>query len=318
MSDRSNHTLYHHHLVAMASNITVTAVGPEGDATFGPQVEAICQIFHDVETHCTRFDPTSDLMRANAAGEHFIGVHSLCADALREAFVAYEMTEGAFDPRIFGDLVRLGYGESFLHRRPHLEHVPDEQSRPSLGRWTPRFRDDPPEVSVGPLPIDLGGIGKGLSLRWCAKRMKPLSSGFLLEAGGDVYVHGVPLDDAEWRIGIEHPSAPDTHVAILGLSDRGCATSSVRVRRWQANGQTIHHLIDPSTGRPGGEGLASATVVHDDPAIAEVWSKVLFLRGEQDIADASERHGIAAFWVFESGSYQFSPAMEEYVRWTAP
>jgi thiamine biosynthesis lipoprotein len=148
--------------------------------------------------------------------------------------------------------------------------------------------------------------------------METLSTSFLLEAGGDVYVRGVPPDGEEWHIGIEHPSTPDTHVAVLGLTDRGCATSSVRVRRWQASGQTLHHLIDPSTGRPGGTGLASTTVVHDDPATAEVWSKVLFLRGDTGIAEAAEQRGIAAFWVFENGSYQFSPAMEEYVRWTAP
>lgn len=52
----------------------------------------------------------------------------------------------------------------------------------------------------------------------------------------------------------------------------------------------MHHLIDPTTGRPGGTGLLSVTTVASDPATAEVWSKCLFLQGADNIAEAAASH----------------------------
>jgi thiamine biosynthesis lipoprotein len=87
------------------------------------------------------------------------------------------------------------------------------------------------------------------------------------------------------------------------------------VRHWQAGDQPVHHLIDPSTGRPGGVGLASVTVVGRDPADAEVWTKVLFLAGSGAIADAAEEWQIAALWVEVDGAIGMSESMRQHVMW---
>ena len=89
-------------------------------------------------------------------------------------------------------------------------------------------------------------------------------------------------------------------MAVLGLRDQACATSSIRVRRWTAGGPPVHHLIDPRTGEPGGDGLLSVTVTGPDPAEAEVCSKVLFLAGRQKVRSVAVT-GLRPLWVDTAG-----------------
>lgn len=189
--------------------------------------------------------------------------------------------------------------------------------RPPPPPWRPRFRGATAEVRLGGRPVDLGGIGKGLAVRWAAAAVGSAARGLLVEAGGDCWCGGRAADGGVWRIGVEDPRGSDRPVAVLGLSDRACATSSIRLRRWRTKGGVVHHLIDPRTGRPGGRGLLAVTVVHADPAEAEVWSKVLFLAGRRDIAGLARRQGLAALWVDHTGARGWSSAMLRHLRWTA-
>jgi thiamine biosynthesis lipoprotein len=79
----------------------------------------------------------------------------------------------------------------------------------------------------------------------------------------------------------------------------------------------VHHLIDPATGEPADSGLLSVTVVEPDPAIAEVWSKVLFLGGRHQIAATADRLALAALWVPEDGAPRWSSRLDSSVIWRA-
>jgi thiamine biosynthesis lipoprotein len=179
--------------------------------------------------------------------------------------------------------------------------------------WAPQFDAQRHAVRVGPRPIDLGGIGKGLAVRWAAEQID--SPSLLIDAGGDCLVRGAAPDGPRWRIGVENPRGGDRPVAVLALTDTACVTSSVRYRSWRARGTAVHHLIDPRTGGPGGDGLLSVTVVDDDPALSEVWAKVFFLHGGRGIAEAVAFRGTAALWVHEDGTLGMSEAMRPLVVW---
>jgi len=140
----------------------------------------------------------------------------------------------------------------------------------------------------------------------------------MVEAGGDCYCAGVASDGQSWRIGIEDPSGGDEPLAVLSLRDRAATTSSIRLRRWRAGDEAVHHLIDPRTGRPGGKDLVAVTVVGKDPAAAEVDSKTLFLTGRDQIARAARRYGIAALWVDVRGEVGASATMSRYLVWQRP
>ena len=169
-------------------------------------------------------------------------------------------------------------------------------------------------------PHDLGGIGKGLALRWAADRVAGVldrSTGFLLEAGGDIVARGSPLDQSRWSIAIEDPRLVGPPLAVLAIAGGAVCTSSIARRRWRLeDGEAVHHLIDPSTGDPGGAGLLAVTVTGSDPAWAEVWSKALFLEGRRGIGDLARGRGLAAWWVETGGELGMTPAARAMTDWT--
>lgn len=301
---------------AMASDVTIRARAGGDRGLVERAVAAALGIFSAMEAACTRFDPTSPLMRANATPSRWHEVPQMCFDALEEADRAYKSTKGRFDPRVLTDLVKLGYDRSFplASGEVGLSAGILVRRRP-LPPWRPRFRGAPREVLLGTQPVDLGGIGKGLAVRWASEQLYKAAPSHLIDAGGDCRCSGTAPDGEPWRIAVEDPLGGPDPVAVLELTDRSCATSSIRLRRWKAGEREAHHLIDPKHGAPGGNGLAAVTVVGLDPAKAEVWSKVLFLEGRTTVCHLARRKGLAALWVDTQGNIATSPAMLRYLRW---
>ena len=161
--------------------------------------------FETAEAELSRFRTTSDLTRLNiAAGT---GQAGRCAATPR---------------------ARAGGGRPGppRHRRP-LRPACASRSRPARlsgrdargsdrrrergpGRRHPRRRATGRARVAAASPIDLGGIGKGLTLRWAAALLDRRGvTGFLLEAGGDLVARGPGPDGDPWLVGIEDPAGGD-------------------------------------------------------------------------------------------------------------
>jgi FAD:protein FMN transferase len=300
---------------SMASDVTLRIVAP-GAAAVVQAAEARALV-ERVAATCTRFDPDSDLMRANAAGRGWQAVAPECFEALQEAHRAHVTTGGLFDPRVLTVLTAYGYDASlpFEGRSVHLPTASTPEPRRSRRAWKPRFDAERSAVRVGREPIDLGGIGKGLAVRWAAQRLRGAGCAVLVEAGGDLMALGAGPEGSGWMVGVESPSGSGDPAAVLRVTDRACATSSTRVRTWRAGERTVHHLIDPRTGRSAESSLVSVTVVGPDPAVSEVWSKSLFVVGKAGIRAAADEHGLAALWIDADGHVGVSRAMRPYVAW---
>ncbi|MFN8080208.1 MAG: FAD:protein FMN transferase [Kineosporiaceae bacterium] len=321
---------------AMNTDVTLQVVGP------GPRAATLLddaeQVFVRVERSCTRFDPTSALMQANAAGEQWCEVPQECYLAIAEAAGAHLETEGLFDPRVLTSLVAMGYDRTLpfaegpvrlsAGRTPDgIPSVVPLTSTPSAGAgtpsamgpatWAPGLDRHLRAVRVGPRPIDLGGIGKGLAVRWAAHLLVEAGQGYLVEAGGDCALGGPGPDAGPWRVGVEDPLGGDDPVAVLEITDIGCATSSLRKRTWQIEGRQVHHLVDPRTGISADTGLRSVTVLDSDTARAEVWSKALLIAGRHRIAELAESKVLPALWVDETGRLEASEAIRDDIIWSA-
>jgi thiamine biosynthesis lipoprotein len=308
---------------AMACDVTVRVVGPVPGASAA--VDRAREVFENVERACTRFDPASSLMQANADSGSWHQVPVELFEAVLAAGIAHHETDGLFDPRVLRTLESFGYDRSLpFASGPVVTPAADEhRSRGPLARqvaasaWHPRFGADGCSVLLGPDPIDLGGIGKGLAVRWAAERVAGAGRSALVEAGGDCHMAGPGPDGDGWKVGVEDPLGGSDPVAVLSVTDLACATSSVRLRRWRSGDTEVHHLIDPRTGRPGGAGLVAVTVVGEDPARAEVWSKSLFLAGSDGVRGLAEARGLAALWVRDDGVVGTTGAMDGLVAWKA-
>lgn len=302
----------------MASPVRLQIVHPAPDAN--QRVAAAERVFREVESTCTRFDPESPLMRLNAQPGQSRAVPALLGEALRASFDAYRRTEGRFDPRVLDDLVRAGYDTSFDGREPGsvvTSAAPHESwwARTRRTRaWKPTFDGD--VVTVGKRAIDLGGIGKGLAVRWAMEELAGAGDAVMVEAGGDIATTGRGPDGEGWRIGVENPwNVTGDPAVVVDASDHAVATSSVRLRTWVRDGVTQHHLIDPRTGSPADTGLQSVTALASDAAWAEVWSKAAFLEGRSGIRAFADELRLALVWIDAQGNVGVSRKAQDRVVW---
>lgn len=309
----------HRHFESMASPVHVWVVDSDEET---PQILDDAEgIFRAIERSCTRFDPNSALMRANRAGVEWCRVPPECFDVIEAAAVAHVVTRGRFDPRVLRVLEAQGYDRTLPFQSGRVSITAPRGLTPGPGRedaralpWVPGLDRSHSRVSIGSEPIDLGGIGKGFAVARAADVLKSAGTAALVEAGGDCAAVGAGPEGTGWMLAVEDPKGGDP-IAVLRLGDAGCATSSTRLLRWEVDGRPVHHLIDPSTGEPGGQGLLAVTVIADDAARAEVWSKALFLSGCDGIGQLAGDLEITALWVLGSGRYEFSEPMERHVAW---
>lgn len=303
--------------MASPLRLTVAATAESGmtvDAAWG----AVVATFERAEAAMSRFRDSSELTRLNRlAGEPAGAVSRDLVRALVAADRARRATGGRFDPRIVDALERIGYAGVSQGSALASGAGPGWNSR-ILER---RGRRGPVAL---PVPVDLGGIGKGIALRWAARDLDrrlaagPAADGYLIDAGGDIVASGSPGGTGPWTVGIEDPAGGTEALAVVAIRDRGAiATSSVRRLRWEHDGRTLHHLIDPRTGEPGGDGLSAVTVAAPDPAWAEVWSKALFLEGSLGIAATARARGLAAWWVTADGILEMTPAARVRTTWVS-
>jgi thiamine biosynthesis lipoprotein len=276
--------------------------------------------FEVAEAAMSRFRDDSELTRLNCRAPQSSPISRALARALTAADRAHRVTGGRFDPRVVDALERIGYGGV----PQHPASVGVAAAPPARdGRIVERSgRDGPVAVRR---PVDLGGIGKGLALRWAAGALDASvvghaepALGFLVDAGGDIVASGTPDGTAPWLVAIEDPAGGSEPVAVVAIRGRGgIATSSVRRLRWEHDGRTVHHLIDPRTGEPAAGGLLAVTVASPDPAWAEVWSKALFVEGRDGIGPLARSRGLAAWWVTSDGLLEMTPAARVRTAWVA-
>jgi thiamine biosynthesis lipoprotein len=301
---------------AMACDVTIHGSPTPGVAE--TDVAGALSRFTDVDRACTRFNLESPLMRVNARPDRWHEVPETLLHAVQEAHAAYQRTHGWFDPRVLRTLVGLGYDRSLPFEAGGVATSAVAVPSSARGPWRPRFRGGPgPQVHLGGEPIDLGGIGKGLALRWASERLEQVVDDYLIDAGGDCVCRGRGPDGDGWRVGVEDPRGGTHPLVVVELRDVACTTSSIRLRRWRCGGRSVHHLVDPRTGRPGGDGLLAVTVIGADAAAAEVLSKTLFLRGRRAIAAEASRLGVAAFWVGSDGRTGETKRFGTRVIWRA-
>jgi thiamine biosynthesis lipoprotein len=299
---------------AMASPLELTIVVGLDDRA-GSVVEgawsAVIDEFAASEAALSRFRETSEvsaLNRAALCGEA-VAVGRRLAVAAHACDRAHRLTGGRFDPRVIGQLDSWGYAGASLGAPVSTRAVrAPERIMERIDRRRIRLAH----------PIDLGGIGKGLAVRWATDQVIATGiSRFLLDAGGDIATRGEAPEGGPWLVGIEDPDGGEVPLAVVALQDRAIATSSIRRLRWTANGQERHHLVDPSTGEPADGGLVAVTVAAADPAWAEVWSKALFIAGQRRIADEARARGLAAWWVDADRSLAMTPAARQQTTWVA-
>ena len=296
---------------ALGTDVRLIASGPCADAAVA---RARADIL-DYHARLTRFDPASELCALNADPRPVVPASPLLRSAVRAALQAARSSGGLVDPCLLDALEAAGYRHSFERGSapplalggPVVAASPDPARR-----WRTIRVDDEAGTIERPagLRLDLGGSGKGHVADLVAHRFEDLAD-WVVDCGGDIRIGGSrevevahPLRATPPRGTEAYPSAgvhlrdaaPPTAApapaARLQVTDGAIATSSIVGRAWLGDGgRRIHHLLDPSTGRPVWTGLLSATALAPTTLHAETLAKVALLGGADVARVALARRG---------------------------
>lgn len=300
---------------AMNTDIELRLYGlkARADAT----VETVKRLFEEAEDCLSRFRPTSELSRLNQNG-YLEGASPLLFESVSRALAMAALSQGIFDPTILNALEAAGYNRSFEQigwMSGSLDHSAYTRV-PGFNQYRQLVLEKTGRVIRLPYNtrLDLGGIAKGMTVDHTARVLfKAGFTTFLVSAGGDMFTAGAPPSTpAGWQVGVLDPLILEGDLTRLLVRDRAIATSAVTRRRWLKGGRLQNHLIDPRTGQPVENGLASVTVVAPTTALADVLAKTALILGlEAGRLFIQEQPNCAALFVGLDGSLYRTTNLKE-------
>lgn len=279
-----------------AMGTTVTLLLPLPDAE--PAGEAVRALFAVLEQRLSRFDPHSELSWLNRHAGRAVPVSTLLWATLTMALDAARATDGLYDPAMLHQVVALGYDQSFDRMSGQFPPASDWPGHGGLWRSIDmdyRHRSVTLPAGVG---IDVGGMAKGMAVDMARSRLLAMGvTSALLNAGGDLAVHGVPPDGDAWPIAVQGYE----DLGTVPLRRGALATSGTARRHWRQGTEARHHLLDPRSGFPAASGLTSVSVAAARCVQAEVAAKAAFVLGPDDGHRFLQEQGLAGLLVGDDG-----------------
>ncbi len=151
--------------------------------------------------------------------------------------------------------------------------------------------------------LDFGGIGKGFAVDYALRGLPPVACGVLISAGGDMAVAG-PSPVGGWICDVGNTREAEPEETVL-LERGAIATSGLGRRQWMRDGHRLHHLIDPTNGKPSDAPWSFVTVIAGTCVAADVAAKTAFLKGA-DGPEWIESLGMAGRFRASNGSITYT------------
>ena len=288
------------------------AAPPDVDAlTLGVQAE-----LDRVDRMMSTYKPDSELSQLNRAPVQTW--HSLSAELASIIGLARSInseTAGAFDVTV-GPIVNLwGFG-------PEVVEIP---ATDRIDELMARVGNDKYELQADRLYkhadvyIDLSGIAKGYAVDRVAGYLEQRGyDEYLVEVGGELRASVSGPSSEPWRVAVERPDTTSRTVyRVLPVTNGAVATSGNYRNFVDIDGTRYSHTIDPSTGWPVADAIASATVITESAAVADAMATALLVMGPDAAMVLAERANLAVLLLVPEGdgfaeisSSSFAPYLE--------
>lgn len=268
-------------------------------------------MFH-AEATFSRFREDSEVSLINRNKGQWVKVSPLTFRLLEDAYLAFQGTEGIFNPFLGTHIQRIGYKCAFdlLPQEPssHIGSRADVMQIPDVSAFLlsdcgSYLQFDQVELKVCLSPfadLDLGGIAKGWIAQYAAEQfiIRGVPCG-LIDAGGDVILWGKEPRQQLWGVEVAHPFYQDQCIADLWLEGMtAMATSNIIKRSWLSpSGEKVHHILDPRTGMPANSDLIQVTVLTRDLTTSEQYAKCLLILVSEVGFSWLSKHAPAAAYI---------------------
>ena len=279
--------------------VTITAYAPQD------VIDGTLTVCAEYERLLSKTIEGSDIWNLNHAGGEPVEVYPETAALLRLAAEIGENSEGAFDVTI-APLSAM------------WDFTADDPTVPDAGALlTAAARVDYRNIRIegntvtllNGAEIDLGGIAKGYIADRVAEYLREKGVvGACINMGGNVVTIGTKPDGSMWTVGIRDPNGtPDQSEEVLKLGSAAVVTSGTYERFFELAGVRYHHILDPKTGMPIENGLASVTIIGTRSDLCDALSTACFVLGEQGSKAILERYGVRAIFLYTDGTRSVFP-----------
>ncbi|MYM25091.1 FAD:protein FMN transferase [Duganella sp. FT135W] len=290
--------------------------------------DAVCDHLQDglqlqldtIVAEMSHWEAESDLGRFNRApADSWQVLPPAFFDVLSYAVGVARQSGGAYDP-CAGALVNLwGFGPYGRFDQPDFVAPSQDEITVARAQLAARplqlQRDGRRACQPGGVQLDLSAVAKGYSVDRLSYYLK--TQGFahhLVEVGGELRGAGVKPDGQPWWVMLEQVTGAEMDELVLALHSLAVATSGDYRRYFELNGQRYSHTIDPRSGMPIANDLASVTVVHAQCMAADAWSTALTVLGSRDGLHLAELQGLAARFVVRQPDGSFTEHLSSHLR----
>ena len=242
----------------------------------------------DLNRAMSTYDPASEISAFNAststapvAVSH--GFHYVTSYAVQLA----ARFDGAFDPTI-GPLIDLwGFGkDSWREEAPPADEI--KQAAAHCGSKGLTLSEGTLLKTFPELQLDLSAIAKGYGVDRLLEIVKNAGcENAYVEIGGEIAVCGLNNNEHPWTLQLERPeydSMPGESLRPdkIYLYDAAIATSGDYRNYFRDKGRVYSHIIDPRTGWPVTNRVASVTVVAPTCMVADGLATTVMVMGSRD------------------------------------
>ncbi len=272
-------------LFAMDTYMHLTAHGGNADAVLGLCAQRIAEL----EQTLSVTDETSDIWEINHADGKPVTISPDTASLLTAAQEIGEETGGALDISLYPVLSAWGFTQD-TQQIPDAQTLADALELVDFRRIT--LDGDTVQLPAG-MQLDLGALAKGYTGDCVLELLRENGvTSALVSLGGNVQALGTKPDGSRWTVAVQSPFDPAAQLCTVEIADAAVITSGSYERYFtDENGNSYHHILDPSDGFPADNGLVSVTVIGENGLRCDALSTALFVLGKEDAAQFWQEYG---------------------------
>lgn len=268
---------------AMDTYMTFTAYGMDAEAA----VLAAEDKIRELEALWSVTDENSDIYAVNHSAGQTVTIDQKTAELVSFALDMAEKTNGVLEPTIYPVLTAWGFttGENRIPTEIELAGLLDK-----VGYEKVKLNENQIQTEPGSM-IDMGAVGKGYAGDEAAQVLRERGiTAALLDIGGNIQAIGTKPDGSDWRVGLKAPFSGNV-LGIFQISDMAVVTSGNYERFFVGDdGKTYGHIVDPATGRPVENGIASVSIIASEGKLCDALSTALFVMGLEQAKEYWRQH----------------------------
>ncbi len=289
----------------MDTYMTFTAYGTDAE----PAILAAEDKIRELEELWSVTDKNSDVYAVNHSSGQTVTVDWKTAELLSFALDMAEETNGALEPTIYPVLTAWGFttGENRVPAETELAELLEK-----VGYDKVELNNDQIQMEPGGM-IDLGAVGKGYAGDEAAQILRERGiTAALLDIGGNIQAIGTKPDGSDWRVGLKDPFSGGV-LGIIQVSDVAVVTSGNYERFFTGeDGKVYGHIIDPATGHPVENGIASVSVIASEGKLCDALSTALFVMGLENAQDYwRQRRNFEMILIMEDGDIYLTEGIRD-------